>query len=157
MDTYTLVHVILSLIGIASGLVVLYGLVTANPMNGWTLLFLVTTVATSVTGFGFPFHGVTPAIILGILSLLVLTAAIAARYAYHFAGSSRWIYVGGAVAALYFNVFVLVVQSFLKISALHGLAPKGSEPPFAITQGIVLVFFIMAGFLAVKKFYPIFR
>ena len=157
MDTYTLVHVILSLIGIASGLVVLYGLVTANPMNGWTLLFLVTTVATSLTGFGFPFHGVTPAIIVGILSLLVLTAAIAARYAYHLARSSRWIYIVGAVVALYFNVFVLVVQSFLKIPALHVLAPNGSEPPFAIAQGIVLVLFIIAGFLAVKRFHPISR
>jgi hypothetical protein len=134
MDTYTLVPVILSLIGIVSGLVVLYGLVTADPMNGWTLLFLFTTVATSLTGFG---HGVTPAIIVGILSLLVLTAAIAARYAYHLAGSSRWIYVVGAVVALYFNVFVLVVQSFLKIPALHVLAPNGSEPPFAIAQGMV--------------------
>lgn len=150
-------HVILSLIGIASGLVVLYGLVRANPMNGWTLLFLVTTVATSLTGFGFPFHGVTPAIIVGILSLLVLTAAIAARYAYHLAGSSRWIYIVGAVVALYFNVFVLVVQSFLKIPALHVLAPNGSEPPFAIAQGIVLVLFIMAGFLAVKRFHAISR
>ena len=157
MDTYTLVHVILSLIGIASGLVVLYGLVTANPMNGWTLLFLVTTVATSLTGFGFPFHGVTPAIIVGILSLLVLTAAIAARYGYHLAGSSRWIYIVGAVVALYFNVFVLVVQSFLKIPALHVLAPNGSEPPFAIAQGIVLVLFIIAGFLAVKRFHPVSR
>jgi hypothetical protein len=157
MDTYTLVHVILSLIGIASGLVVLYGLVTANPMNGWTLLFLVTTAATSLTGFGFPFHGVTPAVILGILSLIVLTAAIVARYAYHLAGSSRGIYVVGAVVALYFNVFVLVVQSFLKIPALHRLAPKGSEPPFAITQGLVLVLFVVAGVLAVKKFHPISR
>ena len=154
MDTYTLVHVILSLIGIASGLVVLYGLVTANPMNGWTLLFLVTTAATSLTGFGFPFHGVTPALILGILSLIALTAAIAARYACHLAGSSRWIYVVGAVVALYFNVFVLVVQSFLKIPALHVLAPNGSEPPFAIAQGVVLVLFVIAGFLAVKRFSP---
>jgi hypothetical protein len=154
MDTYTLVHVILSLIGILSGLVVLYGLFTANPMNGWTLLFLVTTAATSLTGFGFPFHGVTPAIIVGILSLLILTAAIAARYAYHLAGSSRWIYVVGTVVALYFNVFVLVVQSFLHIPALHALAPKGSESPFAIAQGIVLVLFIAAGILAVKKFPP---
>jgi hypothetical protein len=155
MDTFTLVHVVLSLIGIVTGLVVLYGLLTANRMDGWTLVFLVTTVATSVTGFFFPFKGVTPAIILGILSLLVLAAAIAARYAFHLAGSSRWSYVVGSVVALYFNVFVLVVQAFLKIPALHTLAPKGSEPPFAIAQGIVLVFFILAGILSAKRFYSV--
>jgi hypothetical protein len=155
MDTFALVHVALSLIGIVSGLVVLYGLLTANRMDGWTLVFLATTVATSVTGFFFPFKGVTPAIILGILSLVVLAAAIAARYAFHLAGSWRWIYVAGSVVALYFNVFVLVVQAFLKIPALHALAPKGSEPPFAIAQGIVLVFFILAGIRSVKRFYPV--
>ena len=155
MDTLTLVHVVLSLIGIVSGLVVLYGLLTANRMDGWTLVFLVTTVATSVTGFFFPFKGVTPAIILGLLSLVVLAAAIAARYACHLAGSWRWIYVVGSVVALYFNVFVFVVQAFLKIPALHALAPKGSEPPFAIAQGIVLLFFILAGILSVKRFYPV--
>lgn len=100
MDTFTLVHVALSLIGILSGLVVLYGLLTVNRMSSWTMLFLVTTVATSVTGFGFPFHGVTPAIIVGILSLIVLTAAIAARHVFRLAGSWRWIYVVGSVVAL---------------------------------------------------------
>ena len=155
MDTFTLVHVVLSLIGIVTGLVVLYGLLTANRMDGWTLVFLFTTVATSVTGFFFPFKGVTPAIILGILSLVVVAAAITARYAFHLAGSWRWIYVVGSVVALYFNVFVLVVQAFLKIPALHTLAPKGSEPPFAIAQGIVLVFFILMGILSVKRFYPV--
>jgi hypothetical protein len=154
VDTLTLVHVVLSLFGILSGLVVLYGLLTANRMNGWTMIFLVTTVATSVTGFGFPFHGVTPAIIVGIFSLIVLLAAIVARYAFHLAGSWRWIYVIGSIVALYFNVFVLVAQSFLKIPALHALAPKGSEPPFAIAQGIVLLLFVVAGTLAVKRFHP---
>jgi hypothetical protein len=155
MDTFTLVHVALSLIGILSGLIVLCGLFTSNRMNGWTLLFLVTTVATSATGFGFPFHGFTPAIGVGILSLIVLTLAIAARYVFQLAGSWRWIYVIGSVVALYFNVFVLVVQAFLKIPALHALAPKGSEPPFAIAQGIVLVLFILAGILSVKRFHPV--
>jgi len=155
MDTFTVVHVVLSLIGILSGLVVLCGLLTANRMNGWTMLFLITTVATSVTGFGFPFQGVTPAIILGILSLIVLLAAIVARYAFHLAGSWRWIFVVGSVVALYFNVFVLVVQAFLKIPALHALAPKGSEPPFAMAQGIVLVLFILAGTLSVRRFHSV--
>jgi hypothetical protein len=155
MDTFTVVHVVLSLIGILSGLVVLCGLLTAKRMNGWTMLFLVTTVATSVTGFGFPFHGFTPAIILGILSLIVLTAAITARYVFHLAASWRWIYVLGSIVALYFNVFVLVVQAFLKIPALHALAPKGSEPPFAMAQGIVLVLFILAGTLSVRRFHSV--
>ena len=137
MDTFTVVHVIISLVGILSGLLVLCGLLTANRMSGWTMLFLVTTAATSVTGFFFPFHGITPAIILGIISLIVLTPTIVGLYAFHLAGSWRWIYIVGAVVALYFNVFVLVVQSFLKVPALHALAPKGSEPPFAIAQGIV--------------------
>ena len=154
MDTFTLVHVALSLIGILSGLIVLCGLFTSNRMNGWTLLFLVATVATSATGFGFPFHGFTPAIGVGILSLIVLTLAIAARYAFHLAGAWRGIYVLGSVVALYFNVFVLVAQAFLKVPALHALAPKGSEPPFAIAQGIVLVLFILAGILSVKRFHP---
>jgi hypothetical protein len=155
MDMFLRVHVALSLIGIVSGLIVLYGLLTANRMNGWTMLFLVTTVATSVTGFGFPFHGFTPAINLGIISLVVLTPTIAARYAFHLAGAWRWIYVVGSVLALYFNVFVLVVQLFQKVPALHALAPNGSEPPFAIAQGIVLLLFIVAGILSVKRFHPI--
>ena len=155
MDTFTIVHVVISLIGILSGLVVLCGLFTSNRMCGWTMLFLATTVATSVTGFFFPFHGVTPGIILGILSLIVLTPAIAGFYAFHLAGSWRWIYVVGAVVALYFNVFVLIAQLFLKVPALHALAPTGTEPPFAIAQGIVLVFFILAGIKAVRRFRPV--
>ncbi len=145
---------ILSLIGIASGLVVLFGMFVSKRMSALTLLFLVTTVATSITGFGFPFHGITPAIIVGGLSLIVLSAAIVARYAYRLAGSSRWIYVVGSVIALYFNVFVLIAQAFMKVPALHALAPKGSEPPFAIAQGIVLVLFIFAGIKSVKRFHP---
>ena len=152
MTTYTFVHVLISLAGIVSGFVVLYGLLSANRMNGWTLFFLATTVATSVTGFGFAFHGVTPAIILGVVSLIVLAVAIAARYVFRLNGAWSGIYAGAAVAALYFNVFVLVVQSFLKVPALHALAPKGSEPPFAIAQGAVLVAFLVLGFLAVKRF-----
>jgi hypothetical protein len=154
MTAFTLVHVVLSLIGIFSGFVVLYGLLTANRMPGWTSIFLVTTVATSVTGFGFPFNGFTPAIGVGILSMVALVAAIAARYAFHLRGSWRRIYVVGSVVALYFNVFVLVVQAFAKIAAFHALAPNGSEPPFAIAQGAVLVFFIVAGILSVRRFHP---
>jgi hypothetical protein len=121
----------LSVIGIASGFVVLYGLLTASRMDGWTLVFLVTT---SVSGFFFPFKGVSPAIILGILSLVVLAAAIPARCAFHLADLWRWIYVVSSVVALYFNLFVLVVQAFLKIPLL-ALAPEGSEPPSPSHRG----------------------
>jgi hypothetical protein len=137
LATFTLIHVIISLVGIGSGLIVLFGMFGGKRLDGMTALFLVTTVLTSVTGFGFPFEHITPGIILGIL-----------------AGKWRAIYVITAVIALYFNCFVLIAQSFQKVPALHALAPKGNEPPFAIAQGILLVLFIVAGILAVKKFHP---
>ena len=149
---YTQIHVIISLVGIVSGLIVLFGMVGAKRMDGMTALFLATTALTSITGFFFPFHGVTPGIILGVLSLIVLALCIPARYTFRMAGKWRATYVITAVIALYFNCFVLIVQSFLKIGALHALAPHGNEPPFAIAQGILLVLFIIAGILAVKKF-----
>lgn len=151
---FTLFHTALSLIAIVAGLVVLRGLIRNNPLNGWTLVFVVTTAATTLTGFLFPFRGFTPAIGTGIVSTLVLAATIPARYAFHLAGPWRWIYVVGAVVSVYLNCFVLVVQSFLKVPALHALAPLGTEPPFAITQAIVLVLFVVAGYLAVRRFRP---
>jgi hypothetical protein len=157
LATYTLIHVIISLIGIGSGLVVLFGMFGmfgGKRLDGMTALFLATTVLTSVTGFGFPIAHVTPGIILGVLSLIVLAIAIPARYSFRMSGKWRAIYVVTAVIALYFNCFVLIAQSFLKIPALHALAPKGNEPPFAIAQGVLLVLFIVAGIRAVKKFRP---
>ncbi|HZE82388.1 MAG TPA: hypothetical protein VE604_15920 [Candidatus Polarisedimenticolia bacterium] len=154
LATFTLIHVIISLVGIGSGLIVLFGMFSGKRLDGMTALFLATTALTSVTGFGFPFEHITPGIILGILSLVVLAIAVAARYSFHMAGRWRAIYVITAVIALYFNCFVLIAQSFQKILALHALAPKGNEPPFAIAQGILLVLFIVAGILAVKKFHP---
>jgi hypothetical protein len=150
MTTFTAIHVLLSLIGIVSGLVVLFGLIVVNTMSNWTLVFLVTTLATSVTGFFFPFHGFTPALGVGILSVFILIAAIAARYRFHLTNTWRWVYVIGAVTALYFNSFVLVVQAFLKIPTLHVLAPTGSERPFALAQAFVLVFYLVTGALAVR-------
>src|SRR5438132_9651560 len=128
LEIYTLLHVIISLIGIFSGLVVLFGLLSAKHLDGWTKWFLITTVLTSVTGFFFPFHGFTPAIGVGIISLVVLAVAIFARYASNLRGVWRWMYVIGASIVLYFNVFVLVVQLFQKVSALKALAPTQSEP-----------------------------
>jgi hypothetical protein len=148
----TWVHVALSLIGIASGLVVLYGLLTAKRLDGWTALFLITTVATNVTAFFFPFHKFLPSHGLAIISLVVLALAIFARYARHLTGAWRLVHVISAVIALYINVFVLVVQSFLKVPALKPLAPTQSEPPFAITQLVVLVIFVVLGIVAAIKF-----
>ena len=152
LDTTTLVHVILSLIGIASGFLVLFGLLRAKPMDAWTAIFLATTVLTSVTGFFFPFHKFLPSHTVGILSLIVLAIAIVARYMKHMEGGWRKTYVITAVIALYFNVFVLIAQMFMKVPVLHELAPTGSEPPFLIAQLIVMVLFIIAGRSAVKGF-----
>ena len=132
--TFTLVHVVLSLVGIFSGLVVVAGLIAAKRLDVWTAVFLASTVATSVTGFLFPVEHFMPSHGVGILSLVVLAVAILARYAFHLAGAWRWIYVVSAAVALYLNVFVLIVQLFQKVPALKALAPTQSEPPFLLTQ-----------------------
>ena len=152
LETFTFVHVVLSLVGILSGALAVSGMRAGKRRAGWTALFLVTTVATSVSGFGFPFERLLPSHIIGIVSLAVLTVAILARYALHLTGVWRTVYAICAVAALYFNVFVLVVQSFLKIPALHALAPTQTEPPFAIAQLAVLALFVWLGIGAVKGF-----
>ena len=149
---FTLFHVALSLVGIVAGLVVLRGLLASKRLDGWTALFLTTTTATSVTGFLFPFKGFTPAIGVGVVSMVVLAIACYARYSRHMQGSWRQAYVVTAVLALYLNVFVLVVQAFLKIPALKALAPQQNEPPFAIAQGIVFVLFLIAGLRATMRF-----
>jgi hypothetical protein len=132
---------------------VLFGLLNGKRLDGWTAFFLVTTVLTSVTGFLFPFEHLLPSHIVGILSLLVLAVAISARYVFHMAGAWRRTYVIAAAIALYFNVFVAVVQSFLKIPALHALAPAGKEPPFLVAQVIVLLIFIALTIRATKRFH----
>jgi hypothetical protein len=144
--------VLISLAGIFSGFVVLLGLLAAKRLNGWTALFLATTVATSVTGFFFPFHGFTPAIGVGIISLLVLSIAIFARYPRQLAGHWRWIYVVTAMIALYLNVFVGIVQGFEKVPVLKALAPTQSEPPFKLTQLIVLGLFVVLTIVGVIRF-----
>jgi hypothetical protein len=150
LHTYTVIHVLISLAGIGSGFIVMYGFLHSKRMNGWNAFFLTTTLLTSVTGFGFPFSGMTPAIKLGIISLVVLTIAIAVRYPLHFAW--RKTYVVTASLALYFNVFVLVVQLFEKIPSLRKLAPTQKEPPFAVTQLLVLAIFIVLTGFAIKRF-----
>jgi len=150
--TFTLVHVVISLIGIGSGLVVAFGLLNARRLDRWTALFLVTTVATSVTGFGFPYEHLLPSHKVGIISLVALTVAILARYSFHLAGAWRWIYVVTAMIALYLNVFVLIVQAFLKVPALKAMAPTQSEPPFLVTQLVVLAIFVALTILEAKTF-----
>ena len=154
LSTFTTVHVIISLVGIVSGLIVLFGMFSARPLNGWTALFLLTTVLTSVTGFGFPFTHLLPSHKIGIISLVILAIAILARYSYHMVGKWRWIYVVTAMIALYLNVFVLVFQSFEKVPALKALAPTQSEPPFLVAELGVMVIFIVLTIFAVKKFHP---
>jgi hypothetical protein len=152
MALYTLVHVVISLIGIISGLVVLGGLLSNKALGGWTGLFLLTTIATNVTGYGFPVDRVLPSHIVGAISLVALAIAVLARYRRRLAGGWRKAYVITAVLSLYLNVFVLIVQTFQKVPALRELAPTQSEPPFAISQLIVLVMFVVLGYSAVVSF-----
>lgn len=153
-DVFLQAHVALSLIGIASGLVVLYGLLNGNPLAGWTALFLVTTILTGVTGFPLPPFGFDPARTVGIVLLVLLAAAVVARYIFSLAGAWRWIYVISGVMALYLNVFVGVVQAFQKIAFFHALAPTQTEAPFAIAQLAVLAIFLLWGFFAIRWFQP---
>ncbi len=145
---------LISLVGIFTGLIVLFGLLASKRLDDWTKWFLITTVLTSVTGFFFPFHGFTPAIALGIMSLIVLAVAIFARYPCQLAGHWRWIFVASAVIALYFNVFAGIVQAFEKIPALNALAPTQTEPPFKLTQLVVLVLFVLITIVAAIRFRP---
>jgi hypothetical protein len=150
LETFTLIHVLISLLGIASGIVVMYGFLTNQRLDRWTAVFLLTTALTSLTGFLFPFTAVTPAIKLGIISLVVLTLAIVTRYFVHLAW--RKTYVIAACVALYFNMFVLVVQSFEKVPPLRAIAPTQKEPPFAIAQIVLLLLFVVLTTFAVKRF-----
>jgi hypothetical protein len=152
----TILHVVISLIGIVSGLVVLFGLFKSQSKPGMTALFLCTTILTNATGFMFPFVKLLPSHIIAILSLILLAIACFALYSQKLSGIWRPVYLITAIASLYFNVFVLVIQGFLKIGPLHELAPSvpPSEPPFAITQGIVLVLFAIAGIVALRRYRP---
>ena len=155
VPTFTTVHTIISLIGIFSGLVVLYGMFSSKRLEPWTAVFLFTTVLTSVTGFLFPVDKILPSHIFGVLSLLVLAVTLVALYVYRLAGKWRWLYVASAVFALYLNVFVGVVQSFDKVGFLNALAPTQRDLPFLIAQAAVLLLFIYFGFKAVRSFHPV--
>jgi len=153
-STFTWVHVIISLIGIATGFVVMKGMLASQRLDDWTAVFLAMTALTSLTGFGFPFEKLLPSHIVGIISLVVLLIAILARYAFGMSGGWRPAYVVTALVAQWLNVFVLIAQLFMKVNALHALAPKGSEPPFLIAQTVVMVLFIIVGIAALRQFRP---
>jgi len=156
LSTFTMVHVIISLIAIVSGIIVMFGLLGCRRMPGLTAIFLLFTILTSATGFLFPFEKLLPSHMIGILSLVLLAIACFALYGTKLSGAWRWVYVVTAMISLYLNVFVLIIQAFLKVPALHALAPSvpPSEPPFAILQGIVLVFFVIVIIGAVRRFRP---
>jgi hypothetical protein len=156
LSGFTSLHVIISLIAIASGVMVMVGLLSSRRMPGWTAIFLLFTILTSATGFLFPFDKLLPSHMIGILSLVLLAIACIALYGMKLSGAWRWIYVLTAMVSFYLNVFVLVVQGFLKVGPLHALAPSipPSEPPFAALQGVVLVFFVVAIIGAVRRFRP---
>ena len=153
--TFILIHVIISLIGIATGFVVLCGLLTNRLFAGWTALFLVFNVLTDLTGYPIPPFGFDPPRAVGTLSLVLLVVAIAALYVFHARHAWRWIFVGSAMAALYLNVFVAVIQSFQKISFLNALAPTQSEPPFVVAQVVVLPIIVGLAIAAVRRFHPL--
>jgi hypothetical protein len=153
ISTFTVMHVVLSLIGIFSGAIVLFGMFSSKRLDGWTALFLATTVLTSVTGFFFPADHLLPSHIVGVISLLVLALAILALYVYRLVGTWRRIYVVSASVALYLNVFVGVVQAFLKVPFLNALAPTQTEPPFLIMQLVVLALFIALTVVAAIRFH----
>jgi hypothetical protein len=159
LSTFVTVHVIISLIGIVAGIIVMFGLLGSNRMPGLTAIFLLFTILTSATGFLIPpllTETLLPSHMIGILSLVLLAIACIALYGVKLSGAWRWIYVVTAMLSLYLNVFVLIIQSFLKVPALHVLAPSvpPSEPPFAIVQGIVLVFFVIVIIGAVRRYRP---
>jgi hypothetical protein len=155
MSPFTIFHVVLSLIGILSGLVVAFGLLAAKRLEGWTAIFLVTTILTSVTGFLFPFHRLLPSHILGVLSLILLAVAIYARYSRKLAGGWSRTYAVTAVLALYLNVFVLIAQLFMKVPALKVMAPMQSEPPFKLTQLVFLIVFVALTIASAKRFHNV--
>jgi hypothetical protein len=154
IETFTFVHVVISLVGIMTGFIVVALMLQNGPLAGWNGFFLTTTILTSVTGFFFPIKAVGPPHIVGAISLVVLAVALFALYGRRLAGPWRVVYVGCALFALYLNVFVGVVQSFGKVDYLHKLAPTGSEPPFTVAQAVVLILFIVIGIMAARRYRP---
>jgi len=157
LSAFTILHVIISLIAIAAGFAVLFGLLGSSHMPAMTAVFLLFTILTSVTGFMFPFTQLLPSHMIGILSLLLLAVACVALYGMKLSGAWRRIYVVTALLSLYLNVFVFVIQGFLKVPTLAALAPGNppTGPVFAVVQGLVLVFFAVVIVGAWRRFRPV--
>ena len=154
LEAFTVLHVVISMIAIFVGFVVLGGMFSNAALAGWTAFFLVMTILTSLTGFLFPIRTVTPALAVGVVASIILVVALIALYKYRLAGRWRFVYVATAVVSLYLNVFVLIVQSFQKVTFLQPFAPTGSEPAFVIAQSVALIGFVILGVMAVKRFHP---
>lgn len=152
--TFIRLHTIISLIGIFTGFIVIFGMMGGKRLAGWTGVFLLTTVLTTLTGYLFPFHGATPEFNIGVISTVVLIPALIAIYVKHLAGAWRSIYIVTAILAQWLNTFVGVVQLFRKIAFFNALAPTQKEPPFLIAQALVLVFFVVAAIVSIRKFHP---
>jgi hypothetical protein len=155
IETFTFVHVVISLVGIMTGFVVVGLMLQSAPIAGWNAFFLITTILTSVTGYFFPITGLTPAHVVGAISLVLLAVALYAIYGKKLVGSWRKVYVATAIAALWLNFFVAIAQSFNKFAYLNKFAPTGGEPPFAVVQGIVLIGFIILGIATVRRYRPV--
>src|ERR1700730_14156736 len=154
IETFTFVHTVISLVGIMTGFIVVAVMLQNGPLSGWNGFFLLFTILTSVTGFFFPSKAFGPPHIVGVISLIALAVALFALYSRRLSGPWRVIYAASAVFALSLNVFVGVAQSFDKVTYLHKFAPTGSEPPFAVTQAIVLILFVLIGILAARRYHP---
>ncbi len=155
IETFTFVHVVISLVGIMTGFIVVALMLQSAPIAGWNAFFLISTILTSVTGYFFPIKGLTPAHVVGAISLAILAVALYAMYGKKLFGPWRKVYVATAVAALYLNFFVAIAQSFNKFAYLNKFAPTGGEPPFAVVQGLVLIGFIILGIAAVRRYRPV--
>jgi hypothetical protein len=154
IGTFTILHTTISLLQLVSGIAVIWGLIMSSGGRAWTIIYFASAIATCVTGFMFPFTGFLPSHATGILTLVLLLAAAIACYGFGLAGAARWTYAVCVVASIYLSAFVTVVQAFLKVPPLHALAPAGSEPPFVVTQGVVLLVFIGLGVAAARRFHP---
>jgi hypothetical protein len=154
MSTFTFVHTVISLVALVSGIVVVIGLAGGRLLPLWTALYLATAVATSLTGFGFPFDHFLPSHWVGAISLVLLAIVIAARYVFDLAGAWRWLFAIGVAITAYLDAFVAVVQAFQKVPALHALAPTQAEPPFAVAQVVVLMIFAVLAVVAALRFRP---
>ena len=159
LATFVLVHVVISLIGIVAGIIVMFGMLGSKRMPGLTAIFLLFTILTSATGFLIPpllLEKTLPSHMVGLLSLVLLAITCFALYGMKLTGAWRWIYALTALVSLYLNVFLLVIQSFLKVPALHALAPSvpPAEPPFLVVEGLALGFFVIVIIGAVRRFRP---